>query len=115
MNTTQPRPHSRDVHNSPAATDTTATASVDRLAETALGRDRGFLMDLFGVLPAPTLGRELFAAVVTLALVGILIAVIQPSALVATVMLAVVALFILGRLVAGFLARGYAQTLRGGR
>ena len=85
MNTTQPRPHSPDLHNSPAATDTTAPASADRLAETALGRDRGFLVDLFGVLPAPTLGRELFAAVVTLALVGILIAVIQPSALVATV------------------------------
>lgn len=57
-------------------------------------------MDLFGILPAPTLGRELFAAVVNLALVGILIAVIQPSVLVAIVMLAVVALFMVGRLVA---------------
>lgn len=113
MNSTQPRPHSPDLRNSADATHTSASA--DRLAETALGRDRGFLMDLFGILPAPTLGRELFAAVVTLALVGILIAVFQPSALIATVMLAVVGLFIIGRLVTGFLARGYAQTLRGGR
>lgn len=117
MNTTQPRPHSPDLHNSADATRATASAdrSVDRSAETSLGRDRGFLMDLFGVLPAPTLGRELFAAVVNLVLVAVLITVIQPAVLVTTVMAVVVALFLIGRLVAGFLTRDYAQTLRGGR
>lgn len=114
MNTTRLLPRSPDTSH-PTDTAHRTGAPADRLADTALGRDRGILMDLLGVLPAPTLSRELFALVVNLAAVGVLIAVLQPAALVTAVIVGVVAAMVLGRLIAGFLVRGYLETLRGGR
>jgi hypothetical protein len=72
-------------------------------------------MDLLAISPSATLGRELFALVANLALVGILIAVLQPAAVVAAVMVGVVGLVMIGRLVAGFALRGYSASLRGER
>ena len=77
--------------------------------------ERSVLMDLMAVTPSATLGRELLALVANLALVGVVILVIQPEPLVTAVMLGVVGLFMGARLVAGFVTRGYARDLTGGR
>lgn len=77
--------------------------------------DRSVLRDLLALTPSSTLGRELFALVANLAIVGLLVTVIRPEAIAAGVMLAVVGLFMIGRLVAGFATRGYAAALRGER
>lgn len=77
--------------------------------------ERSVLMDLLAVTPSATLGRELLALVANLALVGAVILVIQPEPLVIAVMFGVVGLFMGGRLVAGFVTRGYARDLTGGR
>lgn len=77
--------------------------------------DRSVPMDLFAVSPSATLGRELFALIANLAIVGILIAVVQPSVVVSAVMAGIVGLFMIGRLAAGFTLRGYADALRGER
>lgn len=77
--------------------------------------ERSILMDLMAVTPSATLGRELIALVANLALVGLIVLVIQPEPLVTAIMLGVVGLFMGVRLVAGFLTRGYARGLTGGR
>lgn len=77
--------------------------------------ERSVLMDLMAFTPSATLGRELIALVANLALVGIIILVIQPEPLVTAIMLGVIGLFMGVRLVAGFLTRGYARGLKGGR
>jgi len=76
--------------------------------------ERSILMDLMAFTPSATLGRELLAMVLNLALVGILVVVIQPEPLVLAVMLGVVGLFMLVRLAVGFRTRGYARDLTGG-
>ena len=92
----------------------TSTASTADPVPSAVA-ERSVLMDLLAVAPSATLGRELFALFANLALVGILIAVFQPSTVVAAVMAGIVGLFMIGRLVAGLALRGYAGALRGER
>lgn len=77
--------------------------------------ERSVLMDLMAVTPSATLGRELLALVANLAIVGLIVLVVQPEPLVTAVMLGVVGVFMGIRLVAGFLTRGYARDLTGGR
>lgn len=77
--------------------------------------DRSVLMDFLAFTPSATLGRELLALVVNLALIGVLVLVIQPEPLAAAVMFGIVGLFMAARLVAGFRTRGYARELTGGR
>lgn len=100
MNTTSASPSSPSSHSSPAA---------DPAPE------RGVLLDLLAVSPSATLGRELFALLANLAIVGLIVIVLQPRAIVAAVMFGVVGVFMLGRLVVGFRTRGYGASLRGER
>jgi hypothetical protein len=93
--------HRASALSSPSTGSRTATS-----ASTSAAADRSVLMDLLAISPSATLGR---------ALVGILIAVLQPAAVVAAVMVGVVGLVMIGRLVAGFALRGYSASLRGER
>lgn len=77
--------------------------------------ERSVLLDCMALTPSATLGRELLALVVNMAVLGVLILVIQPEPLVTAVMFGVVGLFMAARLVAGFRTRGYARDLTGGR
>ncbi|ATG50253.1 hypothetical protein CFK38_00995 [Brachybacterium vulturis] len=72
-------------------------------------------MDLMALTPSATLGRELLALVVDLALIGAVVLVIQPEMLAIAVMFGVVGMFMAVRLVAGFRTRGYSRELTGGR
>lgn len=75
-------------------------------------QDRSVLMDFVSFSPSPTLSRELFALVVTVALVAVVVTVIRPGSLAGFLAIGLVAVIMLIRLAVGFATRGYG---RGGR
>ncbi|UQN28419.1 hypothetical protein [Brachybacterium kimchii] len=91
---------------------TTPTAPTSAPASAS---DRGLLMDVLGVTPAPTLARELFALVVNAALVAILLFVLQPPMIAAVIAGSLVGAWLVGRLIAGFVRHGYGRPEAGRR
>lgn len=77
--------------------------------------DRSLFADVIAFTPSATLGRELIALVVNLALAGLFVLIVQPSTLIAVVVVSAMTLYMLGRLVAGFRLHGYGRGAKGGR
>ena len=100
---------------SPSTPSTAPSADRSSTGDRSPTGERSVLMDLLAVSPADTLGRELFALVANIALIGLLVIVLRPEAVVAAVMLSLVTLFMSGRLIVGFRTRGSAASLRGER